>query len=350
MKTRTAIWLVAIVFVLSSVRIASASLTIFGTGFSLPESISLAPTNFGTFGGDYFIPDPGINNTGLGNIDYLPPTGGTATIFVTIPGGLTDPVGGLFLPNNFGTFANQYLAVGSNVNGSLVVSVAANGTVTPVTSVPGNEFVTPVLAPTGFGSVGGQVLVTSSDGTVKTIDQNGNLSTFASVAGTPQLFGSAFAPQGFGSVGGDLLVTDAGSGKIFAVDANGNVSLFATVPLGPNQPGLRQIAFAPNGFGNYGGDLFLSISGSSQGGGTFGSLVVLDGSGQEIAVLVIGTQISHFDPRGLFFPDNQDLLISSSDPIFIGTPQDFQPPIPEPSTLLLFAGGMMGLWFKRWRS
>ena len=350
MKIRGALWLVAIIFVLSSVRIAKASLTIFGTGFSLPENITVAPTGFGTFGGDYFIPDPGINFLGLGNIDYLPPIGGTATVFVAIPGGLTDPLGGLFLPNSFGSFAGQYLAVGSDANGSSAVAVAANGTATPVTNFPGNEFVTPVLAPPGFGSVAGEVLVTRSDGVVVAIDQNGNPSTFASVAGAPYLFGSAFAPQGFGSVGGDLLVTDGFSGKIFAVDANGNSVLFATVPLGLNQPGLRQIAFAPNGFGSYGGDLFLSISGSNAGGGTFGSLVVLDGSGQEIAVLVIGTQISHFDPRGLFFPDNQDLLISSSDPIFIGTPQDFQPPIPEPSTLLLFGGGMMGLWFKRWRS
>lgn len=349
MKIRGALWLVAIVFVLSSVRIAKASLTIFGTGFSLPESISLAPTDFGTFGGDYFIPDPGINFSGLNNIDYLPPTGGPATVFATLPS-TTNPLGGVFLPSNFGSFGGQYLAVGYDVNGAFAVAVSANTTVTPVTNLGGSGFVTPVLAPLGFGSVGGEVLVTRTDGTVVAIDQNGSTSTFASVVGDPYLFGSAFAPQGFGSVGGDLLVTDGFSGKIFAIDANGNSSLFATVSLGQNQPGLRQIAFAPNGFGNYGGDLFLSISGSNAGGGTFGALVVLDGSGQEIAVLVIGTQISHFDPRGLFFPDNQDLLISSSDPIFIGTPQDFQPPTPEPSTLLLFGGGMMGLWFKRWRS
>ncbi len=349
MKVRGVLWLAAIIFVLSIVGIAKADIAIFGTGFSLPESISLAPTDFGAFGGDYFIPDPGINFIGLGHIDYLPPTGGMATVFVTLPGGAENPVGGLFLPNNFGSFGGQYLAVGSDANGSFAMAVAANGTVTPVTSLPGNEFVTPVLAPLGFGAVGGDVLVTSSDGTVKAIDQNGNLSTFASVTGAPQLFGSAFAPHGFGSVGGDLLVTDAGSGKIFAVDANGNASLFTTVNLGENQPGLRQIAFAPEGFGTYGGDLFLSISGSSQGGGTFGALVVLDGSGHEVAVLILGNEIDHFDPRGLLFTDNQDLLISSTDPIFIGTPQDFQP-TPEPASLLLFGSGMMGWWFMRRRT
>ena len=247
MKVRGVLWLAAIIFVLSIVGIAKADIAIFGTGFSLPESISLAPTDFGAFGGDYFIPDPGINFIGLGHIDYLPPTGGMGTVFVTLPGGAENPVGGLFLPNNFGSFGGQYLAVGSDANGSFADGRRRHHTVTPVTSLPGNEFVTPVLAPLGFGAVGGNVLVTSSDGTVKAIDQNGNLSTFASVTGAPQLFGSAFAPHGFGSVGGDLLVTDAGSGKIFAVDANGNASLFTTVNLGENQPGLDQDRIRPRG-------------------------------------------------------------------------------------------------------
>ncbi len=203
----------------------------------------------------------------------------------------------------------------------------------------------PVLAPAGFGSVAGQVLVTNSDGTVRAIDQTGNLTTFATVSGA-SLFGAVMAPQGFGAFGGDLLVTDAASGHIFAIDAQGNVNLFATVPLGLNQPGLRQMAFAPAGFGAYGGDLFLSISGSGAGGGTFGALVALDGNGNEIAQLIVGTQLSAFDPRGLFFPDDQTLLISSSDPIYLGTPQDFQP-VPEPTTLLLLGSGMLGLLSKR---
>jgi hypothetical protein len=349
MKMRKAFWPVALVLlVITSVRAAKADLVIFGSGFSLPENISLAPMDFGNYGGDYFIPDPGINQLNLGNIDYLPPTGGTAAVFVTLPGGTERPLGGMFLPNNFGSFAGQYLAVGGDANGSFAVAVDANRNITPVASLPGNEFVNPVLAPNGFGSVAGQVLVTSNNGTVSAIDQVGHLSSFASVAGA-QLFGSAFAPQGFGSVGGDLLVTDAASGNLFAIDANGNATLFATIPLGPNQPGLRQMAFAPQGFGPYGGDLFLSISGSGAGGGTFGSVVVVDPDGNEIATLIIGNQIDHFDPRGLFFMDDQHLLISSSDPIFLGTPQDFEP-VPEPTTLLLVGSGMAGLWLKRWRA
>jgi hypothetical protein len=282
----------------------------------------------------------------LGNIDYLPPTGGTATVFVTIPGQTpVRPLGGIFLPSNFGSWGGQYLAVGQNGSQALAVAIASNGTITPVTSQPGTQFVSPVLAPAGFGSVAGQVLVTDNDGTVRAIDQSGNLTTFATIAGT-RLFGAALAPQGFGAFGGDLLVTDGGSGNVFAIDGQGNVSHFATVSLGLNQPGLRQMTFAPNGFGAYGGDLVLSISGSGAGGGTFGAVVVLDANGNEVAQLMVGTQVDAFDPRGLYFADNQTLLISSSDPIYLTTPGDFRP-IPEPTTLLMLGGGMIGLWCKR---
>lgn len=346
MKTHGWFWSVAlIVSVLSFAGVAQAGLVVFGTGFSLPESISLVPTGYGSFGGDYFIPDPGIGGLGLGNIDYLPPTGGTATVFVTIPGQTVRPLGGLFLPSSFGSWGGQFLAVGQSGPTSFAAAIASDGTITPVTSITGGQFVSPVLAPAGFGSVAGQVLVTNNDGTVRAIDQSGNLTTFATVPGA-LLFGATLAPQGFGAFGGDLLVSDAASGNIFAIDAQGNVSPFATVSLGPNQPGLRQMTFAPNGFGTYGGDLVLSISGSGAGGGTFGAVVVLDQNGNEIAQLIVGTQVSAFDPRGLFFADNQTLLISSSDPIYLSTPQDFQP-VPEPSTLILLGGGMLGLWRRR---
>lgn len=349
MKSRGLIGSVALIFLaLSFAANAKADLVVFGTGFFLPESISLVPDGFGSLGGGYFIPDPGVNGTALGRIDYLPATGGTASVFVTIPGDTVRPLGGVFLPNDFGSFGGQYLAVGQAGSNSFAAAIATDGTITPVTSISGNEFVSPVLAPAGFGSVAGQVLVTNTDGTVRAIDQMGNLNTFATVPGI-QLFGSAFAPASFGAFGGDLLVTDAASGTVYAIDALGNVSLFANVHLGLNQPGLRQMAFAPEGFGNYGGDLFLSISGSGAGGGTFGAVVVLDPNGNEIAQLIVGTELDQFDPRGLLFADDQDLLISSSDPIFLGTPQDFRP-VPEPSTVLLLASGIAGLWFKGRRS
>src|SRR5207245_2803429 len=93
-------------------------------------------------------------------------------------------------------------------------------------------------------------------------------------------FGLAFAPQGFGSVGGRLLVGDEGGGLIDAISSNGSVATFGNIPLTPGQRGVRQMAFVPTGFGDLGGLLLVSVSGSSRGGGTLGSLLALDGSGQ----------------------------------------------------------------------
>ena len=250
MSIRSALRFVTVVFVLGSATIAFAGLTIFGSGMQLPEDISAIRTGFGSFGPGYFVNDPGLHGIGLGNIDYLPATGGSATVFVTIPGGPSSPIGGVFLPSNYGAFGGQYLAVGYNGNGAFAVTVAANGTVTPMplATVPGGEYSGAVLAPAGFGSVAGEVLLTLAGGPIIALDQNGNTSTFATVAGDP--FSAAFAPIGFGSVGGDLLVSESGSGKIFAVDANGNSSVFATFPLGPNHTGyarwhlLRQVSAA----------------------------------------------------------------------------------------------------------
>src|SRR5215472_17954080 len=194
MKTHRSLWSVALVLtVLTFAGVAQAGLVIFGTGFSLPESISLAPAGFGSYGGSYFIPDPGVNGLALGNIDYLPPTGGTATVFVTIPGQTIRPLGGLFLPSNFGSWGGQFLAVGQSAATSFATAIASDGTITPVASIAGGQFVSPVLAPAGFGLVAGQVLMTNNDGTVRALDQSGNLTTFATVPGA--LFGAVFAPQ-----------------------------------------------------------------------------------------------------------------------------------------------------------
>jgi hypothetical protein len=65
--------------------------------------------------------------------------------------------------------------------------------------------------------------------------------------------------------------------------------------------GLRWIAFAPAGFGNYGGDLFVSVAGRNGGGGTHGAIDVLNGSGQVVAHYKQGADLGPLDPRGLYF-------------------------------------------------
>jgi hypothetical protein len=138
-----------------------------------------------------------------------------------------------------------------------------------------------------------------------------------------------------------MLVGDGESGNIDAISSSGAVSLFATVPLAPGQTGLRQMAFAPAGFGIPGldlsGDLIVSVSGSSTGGGQIGAVDAINSSGQVVAQLIVGSELSAFDPRGLYFVDSNTLLINDADPgTYVATPSDFAPyAVPEPSSAVL---------------
>jgi hypothetical protein len=189
--------------------------------------------------------------------------------------------------------------------------------------------------------LGGEVLATDQFGAVDVIAPDGSVSLLARVSVAS--FGLGFAPAGFGSVGGDLLVTDAFSGNIYAVNPAGNVSLFATVPLNsPEQTGLRQVAFAPSGFGPFAGDLFVSVSGSNNGGGIAGSVEVVNGAGAVIATMQQGALGAPLDPRGLTFA-NQGLLIADADPsIILATPAAFSS-VPEPASITLIGIGLAGV-------
>ena len=178
------------------------------------------------------------------------------------------------------------------------------------------------------------------------------MSQFASLgtggtAGYLAPFGLGFAPAGFGSIGGDLLVTDGASGTIYAVNSSGSVSVFANVAVptltGGAVAGLRQFAFAPAGFGNYGGDLFVSLSGSQYGGGTSGSVDVLNSSDALVAVLLQGAVGAPFDPRGLYFASNSQLLISDTDPSILSAPPSAFTATPEPSTMIPLALGFVAI-------
>jgi len=325
--------------------VVQGDLTIFATGFSVPESITPVSSGFGLSGGGYIIPDPTVNRTGIPEIYTLPLTGGTPTSLAVSN---FFPLGGVILPSGYSA-AGDYLAVGfvtsPAVNG-FASTVDSSGNITPVVSNSGSAFTSAVVAPSGFGSAGGEVLIADENtSNIYVLAPDGSTSILTNIGsaipgGEP--FGLAFAPAGFGSIGGDLLASDSTNGKIFAIDSSGNVSLFTTIPLGTGQPGLRQMAIAPSGYGNYGGDLFVSVSGSTAGGGTFGSVVAVNASGGEDAIIDQGSLPNAFDPRGLYFPNSSELLIADSDPIHIAKPNNFNP-VPEPGYYWLFGMAAIGL-------
>lgn len=216
-----------------------------------------------------------------------------------------------------------------------------------------------------FGAYSGDVLVTTNEnpslGRVVAVSPTGTTSTVATL---PFLSGSTEgqgpsgivqAPAGFGSFGGDLLVSDPLSGVIDAVTPAGTILPFTTIPLLAGETGLRQLEFSPaDFFSGQENDLIVSISGSLTGGGPFGELVALNGAGDIVESINEGTLTAPFDPRGAYFINGNQLLVANTDPsIDLITVQDFvagrsiPPEVPEPTSLSLLAFGGLGLLARR---
>ena len=322
------------------------AVTVISQGYVVPETISQAPAGFGGYGGSFFIPDFSTDK-----IMVMPAGGGSPSVFQQATPNIT---GGLFLPPGFGASGGQFIVVGrtSSATGQITAYDSAGNATAWGSSPQVGGLSIPAIAPGNFGSYGGQLFVSDTRG-VAVFGPAGTYSPFVTELpfGGNGAFGIAFAPSGFGNVGGSLLVGNAGqvggTSDIVAIDAAGNVSPFASINLLPGQVGLRQMAFAPDNFGQYGGMLFVSVSGSTQGGGALGSLLVLDGLGEIVATLKLGTELDKFDPRGLFFLDDGELLIAdAADPILLATAADFRA-TPLPGTLAMLVLGGLPLLARR---
>jgi hypothetical protein len=259
-----------------------ATVSVFATGTSMPETIT--PTASGSF----FVTDADA----VGDIWNVPATGGTASSVAQAGFSLR---GGLFLPGSFGAVGGQFLVVGVGApdTTALASTMDAAFAVTPYAQQRKGVWTQPVLAPS-FGSFSGDVLVTNQGvgknfpGSVDSFTPSGTVGRLATLSKVNTPFGAALAPSSFGAVGGTLLVSEAGGPGIYSVDTAGNVSLFTTIPLGAGQSGLRQIAFAPTGWGLGTGNLFVSVDNRD--------IDVVNSGGS-----VIGRISGMFSPRGLLF-------------------------------------------------
>jgi hypothetical protein len=273
---------------------AFAAVSVFATGMVIPETIAQ------TAAGNFFVTD--ADDTGP--IWSVPAAGGTATQVASAGYSLRD---GVFLPASFGSVGGQFLVVGGDGTLASASTMNASFTVTPYASQADSLWNTPVVA-SGFGQHKGEVLVTNQGngteftGSVDIFTPSGTVGRLTNLPMVNVPFGAAQAPTGFGRVGGTLLVSDAVGGEIYSVNPTGRVSLFTTIPLGPGQSGLRQMAFAPSGWGRYSGNLFVSL--------TTGDIDIVSREGA-----VIGRISGSFNPRGLLFTTlsgNPSLLFSDT--------------------------------------
>ena len=301
-----------------------------GTLRNLPESISKAPSGFGTYEGDYLIPDA---NTGV--LWRLPQGGESISAFAQLP----QPdcyyfTNGIFLPSTFGAYGGQFLAGGGIVptpscdpqviygqtQNGVLWAINADGNIQklPVNvSFPSFEgdsnwvsSVTPQIAPSSFGSYGGQLFVTGGQDQqiesvinpyqrryiirnyIYRVDEILDVSVFStrtteyircypSCGDEPQytFWGMTFAPSDFDSFSGTMLVGGSVShtnpvskiGQIQSIDSSGTLKLFTEFPLQQIEGFVAQMGFAPNSFTGYEGKLFVSLAGKAGGGGINGA-------------------------------------------------------------------------------
>jgi hypothetical protein len=349
-------WLGAALVLLVGLALGASSArgaAIFSTGLRVPEGIALAPAGFGDFGGSYFVGDTGGASADRA-MYRVPAAGGTAVRFASTPDLV--PIDTLFLPQTgtWNAVGGPLIATGYTTDKNLnpIWTFNSSGVAAPwvVPDLAGKSLTSAVIAPTGFGSFEGQLIAaTYYQASILAISPTGQVTTIASNPPPGPAFGPfglAVAPAGFGSFAGQVLVSDVNSGLIYAASSTGQWTQFANIPGVNPDFGLRQMIFAPADFlPGFGPLLLVSNSGSGNGGGQLGDIFALDAEGTVVETLKSNLGLPKFDPRGMLFAPDGELLVSdTSDPIYRFTAADFQPAAtPEPSTLLalLIALGML---------
>jgi uncharacterized protein (TIGR03118 family) len=151
--------------------------------------------------------------------------------------------------------------------------------------------------PFGIHSIGGNVYVTYAQvdpsnggpmvgaglGYVDEFDSNGNFIAEAVVQNSLNApWGMALAPAGFGSFGGDLLIGNFGDGVINAFDPNtfawvGSLSSAAGTPIA--NPGLWEIFFGQGGTVGDTNTLYFAAGINNEADGLFGSIGIAQPAG-----------------------------------------------------------------------
>ena len=286
--------------------VVSSSLDIFATGLDLPEDI--VPSQ-GAYPPGFFVPDFNANA-----VWHVSPDGGVVAQFAT--GFL--PIGAVLAPDEFGGMGDRLFVAnrtgGGTPPGVLVVDADGNVTQFAVITVgiTGLAYI-----PLAVGGPSAGKLLATGQGLLYTIDTFGEAELLLPSLG-PRMFTPALAPTDFGAFAHNIFGGQSSGDKIVAIDLQTNhASLFGRIPLGPDQAGLRQIAFSPTGWFapldpalTNQSVMVVSVSGSTAGGGSDGALVALDGAGVVIATLTQTSLGLDFDPRGLLFVGS-DLVVSN---------------------------------------
>jgi sugar lactone lactonase YvrE len=232
-----------------------------GIGKLLPVTgFDVAPATFGSFGGQIFTLAQARTGTEGVNVNHIiqrvdPARGYAATVYCTLPNAGTAGKGipGLGLDARFGPegspFAGKFFAVtGSN---NTIYQVTSDGACTPFVTLDGKPLTSPFAL--AFTTDGKSMLVTGrkagastgAAGAIGRVTAEGKVEEKLVAEGIGRPTGLAFAPQGFGAYAGQLFVGDlqsgqvpmtqrlAADGKVYRVTPDGAIHLVASGFVNP---------------------------------------------------------------------------------------------------------------------